>query len=201
MLSCDEAAMICDKNQYGEASFWDKFKLRVHILACKMCKEYTKQNSLLTKAFKKKANELKEHYKTVFLEQDQTPCPLFSHAESTLGFLSERARLAVATGKARRGLERAFDASTTRHFFEHSRCADEAESKPSSDMLLQIISEWQVSPEQVLMVGDTIYDMQMAENIGMPRVAVSYGVHHPDALSTHKPLRIIDCFSELQDFV
>jgi phosphoglycolate phosphatase len=41
----------------------------------------------------------------------------------------------------------------------------------------------------------------MAENIGMPRVAVSYGVHHPDALSAHKPLRIIDCFSELQDFV
>jgi phosphoglycolate phosphatase len=148
-----------------------------------------------------KANELKEHYKTVFLEQDQTPCPLFSHAESTLGFLSERARLAVATGKARRGLERAFDASTTRHFFEHSRCADEAESKPSSDMLLQIISEWQVSADQVLMVGDTIYDMQMAENIGMPRVAVSYGVHHEDALSVHKPLRIIDCFSELQDFV
>lgn len=60
MLSCDEAAMICDKNQYGEASYWDKFKLRIHILACKMCKEYTKQNSLLTKAFKKKANELKE---------------------------------------------------------------------------------------------------------------------------------------------
>lgn len=148
-----------------------------------------------------KADELKEHYKTVFINQDATPCPLFAHAESTLVFLSERARLAVATGKARRGLERAFDASSTRHFFEYSRCADEAESKPSSDMLLQIINQWQVSAKDVLMVGDTIYDMQMAENIGMPRVAVSYGVHHRDALSVHEPLQIIDCFSELQKFV
>jgi hypothetical protein len=62
MMSCDEAAMICDKNQYGEASFWDKFKLRIHILACKMCREYTKQNSLLTKAFNKKAKDLKEKH-------------------------------------------------------------------------------------------------------------------------------------------
>jgi phosphoglycolate phosphatase len=149
----------------------------------------------------KKADELKEHYKTVFIKQDTTPCPLFAHAESTLDFLSKRARLAVATGKARRGLERAFDASATRHYFDHSRCADEAESKPSSDMLIQIIEQWQVNADEVLMVGDTIYDMQMAENIGMHRVAVSYGVHHSDALSVHKPLRIIDCFSELQEFV
>ena len=149
----------------------------------------------------KKADELKEHYKKVFIQQDTTPCPLFAHAETTLDFLSQRARLAVATGKARRGLERAFEASNTRHFFEHSRCADEAESKPSSDMLLQIMKEWHVKADEVLMVGDTIYDMQMAENIGMPRVAVSYGVHDRDALLRHKPVRIIDCFSELNEFV
>ncbi|MFY0602413.1 MAG: hypothetical protein JXQ93_00580 [Flavobacteriaceae bacterium] len=62
MMSCDEAAMICDKNQYGEASFLDKIKLQIHLLACKMCKEYTKQNSLLTKVFKKKASHQKEQH-------------------------------------------------------------------------------------------------------------------------------------------
>lgn len=59
MLSCDEAVMICDKNQYGEASAWDKFRLRLHIITCKICRAYTKQNSLLTKVYKKKANEVK----------------------------------------------------------------------------------------------------------------------------------------------
>ncbi|MBF7072920.1 HAD-IA family hydrolase [Glaciecola sp. MH2013] len=148
-----------------------------------------------------KADEVTTHYKETFLNEDTTACPLFPHAESTLLALQQKARLAVATGKARRGLDRAFSLTNTKHFFELSRCADEAESKPSSDMLLQILAQWQVSAEEVLMVGDTTYDMQMAENIGMPRVAVSYGVHDAQDLQKHSPLKLIDCFSELLDFV
>jgi phosphoglycolate phosphatase len=82
-----------------------------------------------------------------------------------------------------------------------SRCADEAESKPSSDMLLQILEHWKVKADEVLMIGDTVYDMQMAENIGMPRVAVSYGVHDKEVLKKHRPLKVIDHFSELLPFV
>lgn len=147
-----------------------------------------------------KAAEIVTHYKSVFLEHDQTPCPLFNNAIETLTHLKQNAQLAVATGKARRGLERAWSHTGTKHFFELSRCADEAESKPSSDMLLQIIKEWNIEPEQALMVGDTVYDMQMAENIGMPRVAVSYGVHQKSALLKHQPLEIIDSFEMMRKF-
>ncbi len=49
MISCDEATAICDKNQYGEASFWDKIKLNLHLLMCKHCRGYSKQNHLITK--------------------------------------------------------------------------------------------------------------------------------------------------------
>ncbi|MFT5541934.1 MAG: phosphoglycolate phosphatase [Glaciecola sp.] len=148
-----------------------------------------------------KANELVKYYKNIFLEHDQTPCPLFDNAFQTLSHMQQRARLAVATGKARRGLERAWKGTGTKHFFEISRCADEAESKPSSDMLLQLIKEWNIEPEQALMVGDTVYDMQMAERIGMPRIGVSYGVHDRNALLNHSPIAIIDDFSEMSAFV
>ncbi|MFQ3249691.1 MAG: phosphoglycolate phosphatase [Glaciecola sp.] len=148
-----------------------------------------------------KADEIVTHYKSVFMASDQTPCPLFANAAHTLSHLKQNARLAVATGKARRGLERAWEKTNTKHFFELSRCADEAESKPSSDMLIQILNEWQIEPEQALMVGDTVYDMQMAENIGMPRVAVSYGVHSKENLLAHKPLSIIDSFDMMKSFV
>ncbi len=50
-ISCDEATTICDKNQYGEAMVFDKVKLSVHFLRCKICKMYTKQNTLLSKIF------------------------------------------------------------------------------------------------------------------------------------------------------
>lgn len=148
-----------------------------------------------------KANEVAAHYKRVFVDHDQTACPLFAEAEQTLIHLNRSARLAVATGKARRGLERAWEHTNTKHFFELSRCADEAESKPSSDMLIQILNEWNIEPEQALMVGDTIYDMQMAQNIGMPRVAVSYGVHNKEMLQRHQPLQIIDSIDMLKTYV
>jgi len=49
MISCDEATAICDKNQYGEASRWDKLRLNFHLLLCKHCSAYSKQNSIITK--------------------------------------------------------------------------------------------------------------------------------------------------------
>jgi hypothetical protein len=51
MLTCDEATAICDKNQYGEASISEKISLTFHLLLCKYCKKYTKQNDLMTKLF------------------------------------------------------------------------------------------------------------------------------------------------------
>ena len=54
-ITCDEATTICDKNQYGEATFTDKLKLNLHFLTCKICSLYTKQNTMLTKIYKGKA--------------------------------------------------------------------------------------------------------------------------------------------------
>ncbi len=48
-ISCDEATAICDKNQYGQASLFDKIKLNIHFIRCKFCKLYTKQNTYLTR--------------------------------------------------------------------------------------------------------------------------------------------------------
>ncbi len=50
-INCDEATTICNKNQYGEASFYEKLKLSFHIIFCKLCKTYSNQNNLLTKIF------------------------------------------------------------------------------------------------------------------------------------------------------
>lgn len=47
-ISCQEASNICNKSQYKEASFWDIVKLRIHLLYCKTCKQYSKKNSELT---------------------------------------------------------------------------------------------------------------------------------------------------------
>lgn len=51
MINCDEATAICDKNQYGEASLSEKVRLTFHLLVCKYCKSYSKQNNLMSQIF------------------------------------------------------------------------------------------------------------------------------------------------------
>jgi len=48
MISCDEAAIICNKKQYKEATFIEKIKLVMHLLICKTCSVFSKKNAELT---------------------------------------------------------------------------------------------------------------------------------------------------------
>jgi hypothetical protein len=60
MIKCDEATSICNKNQYCEASFFDKFRLGIHNFLCKKCRLYSEQNSFMTKLFKVHFHKSKE---------------------------------------------------------------------------------------------------------------------------------------------
>ncbi|MFT6796681.1 MAG: hypothetical protein ACJART_001825 [Maribacter sp.] len=48
MISCDKAAIICNKTQYREATFLEILKLRFHLFMCETCSKATEQNTKLT---------------------------------------------------------------------------------------------------------------------------------------------------------
>lgn len=52
-VSCEEAKYICDKNQYGEASFIELIKLNIRLIYCKITRAYSKKNGKLTKTMDK----------------------------------------------------------------------------------------------------------------------------------------------------
>jgi len=99
-----------------------------------------------------------------------------------------RLLLGIATGKARRGLDRVLAETGLIDCFDATRCADEAPSKPHPQMLLDLMAMLGVAAEHVLMVGDTEYDMEMATNACVAKVAVSSGVHGMARLQRHNPL-------------
>jgi len=141
-------------------------------------------------------------YKSAFTSHAVISSPLFDGALSLLETLRARGHLlAVATGKGRPGLQGAWQHTKTGHYFHTSRCADDAQSKPSPDMLQQILEELSLAPREALMIGDTSYDMAMAEAIGMDRVGVSYGVHTAQQLNKYQPLGIIDRLDELHVYL
>ena len=143
-----------------------------------------------------------EHYRNHYMVHDTTPTPLFAGVEQVLQQLkANNILLAVATGKQRKGLNRMFAETGLEHYFDISRCADEAQSKPHPDMLQQIIRELGVSADSAIMVGDTSHDMKMAQAIDMPRIGVTHGVHGRDVLSQFAPKAIIDSLPDLLHLV
>ncbi len=52
-IPCEEANHVCDKTQYKEATLWEKIKLNIHLAYCSACRKYTKNNTALTKLFKR----------------------------------------------------------------------------------------------------------------------------------------------------
>ena len=142
--------------------------------------------------------ELVERYRQHFLELDNTGMSLFPGVTEGLKQLTQQGYLlAVATGKARRGLDRVLDETGMRHLFASSRCADEAFSKPHPQMLQDILDDTGVDAGRALMIGDTVYDMEMARNAMVAGLAVSYGVHARDRLLGCGALACLDSFPEV----
>jgi len=109
--------------------------------------------------------------------------------------------LAVATGKSRRGLDEALHAAELKGMFDGSRTADETAGKPHPRMLHELMREFGVEPERVLMIGDTTHDLQMALNAGCPSVGVSYGAHEPEVFHALKPRHVVHSVRELHGWL
>ena len=136
-------------------------------------------------------------YRVHFLVRDAQTA-LFPGIEEGLARLRARGHLlAIATGKSRRGLERALDHTGLRAHFTASRCADEGHSKPHPGMLEAVMSELCIAQESTLMIGDTTHDLKMAANAGVRSVAVAYGAHPREALAAACPEVCVDSVDEL----
>lgn len=100
--------------------------------------------------------------------------------------------LAVATAKSRWGLRKDLEATGLAPIF-HSTCtADEAQAKPSPEMLLAILDDLGVRAREALMIGDTVHDLQMAINAGVPGLGVTTGSHNRAELETVEALDYLD---------
>ncbi len=141
--------------------------------------------------------ELGNRYRYHYL-QHQNDLSLFAGVMPLLGALRDRGHLlTVATGKSRRGLNEALHTAQLRGMFDGSRTADETAGKPHPLMLHELMAEFDVAPERVLMIGDTTHDLQMAQAAGCASVGVGYGAHPTDDFARYAPLFVADSVADL----
>ena len=111
--------------------------------------------------------------------------PLYPHVRDVLELLNAHPEtlLGVATGKSRRGLDKLLDGHDLRQYFVTQQVSDHHPSKPHPSIILTALAETGVAPQDAVMIGDTTFDMDMAQAAGVPFIGVDWGYHPATSLT------------------
>jgi phosphoglycolate phosphatase len=147
------------------------------------------------------AQQLATQYTTNYYA-GESEIPLYANAAETIVSLNRQGfKLAVATGKGRRGLNLAMEHCGLTKYFHATRTVDECFSKPHPQMLDELMEDLVVMPERTLMIGDTSYDLQMAKNAGVNAIGVTYGAHTAEQWQQLNPIQQFNDFTSLSKWL
>lgn len=129
---------------------------------------------------------LTEAYKRAFRAARQSGelhQPLFAGMAALLGELRSAGwLLGVATGMSRRGLDHCLATHSLSGHFITLQTADDHPSKPHPAMLEAALLEAGAEPQAAVMIGDTVFDICMAEAAHVRGIGVEWGYHAPREL-------------------
>ncbi|MCB1362272.1 MAG: HAD-IA family hydrolase [Rhodobacteraceae bacterium] len=139
----------------------------------------------------------KSAYAALRVRNGAAGSPLFPGARAALDRLAAdpTVRLAIATGKSRRGLDGLIAAHGLADLFVSTQVADNHPSKPHPAMVLACLAETGIAAADAVMVGDTEFDIDMGRAAGIRTIGVRWGYHPANRLSRADGL--IDRFAAL----
>lgn len=140
------------------------------------------------------ADHLGEAYKRAFAAAAPgVPEPLYRGMRQIVEALDDAASLlGVATGKSRRGVERTLSAHGLFERFVTIQTADTNPSKPHPAMVVEALAETGIDRARTVVIGDSPYDILMAQAAGVASIAVDWGYGQRAALRAARPGRWCD---------
>ena len=140
---------------------------------------------------------LAQSYRQAFVAMRGTPDfahePLYPGVAEAIEALADAGWvLGVATGKSDRGLALILAAHGLSDRFVTLQTADRHPSKPHPSMAQAAMRDAGAVPGTTVMIGDTGYDMAMAQAAGCAGVGVAWGYHAPDELLASGAARVVD---------
>lgn len=129
--------------------------------------------------------------------------PMFDGARALLERLTLRpaTQLAVATGKGKVGLDKALAQNDMAHYFASLQTPDANPSKPHPGMLHSAMDACGVGPDETVMIGDAVFDIQMANAAGVRSIGVAWGMQPAVSLAAAGAAMIVDRFDALYDAI
>ncbi|MEL6318013.1 MAG: HAD-IA family hydrolase, partial [Pseudomonadota bacterium] len=125
--------------------------------------------------------------------------PLYPGARACIERLrrDETLLLSVATGKARRGLDHTLGAHGLEGVFIATQTCSENPGKPHPGMIESCLAATGVAAADAVMIGDTVFDMEMAANAGVAAIGVAWGYHAAEELADAGAREIVSDFDAL----
>lgn len=146
----------------------------------------------------------KKMYEEIFARDNHKGAvTLFPHVRSTLQTLYDAGlTLTIATSRQRFSLLQFLQDMEIEHLFSHIVTVNDVEhAKPAPDMVLQTLERIGATPDETMMVGDAVYDIQMGVNAGVHTTAVTYGNGSREDMQACGAEHIIDSFAQLTDII
>jgi len=125
--------------------------------------------------------------------------PLYPGIAALIAELQRRDDVLVGmvTGKSRNGVGAVLAAHGFEKAFVVVRTAEDCPSKPHPAMVLECCGVTGIDADSTFVVGDAIYDMQMARAAGARAIGVNWGYHPPPALMQAGAERVLASPAEL----
>ena len=133
-------------------------------------------------------------YHEVFYEVAPKHIVLFPGVKEALEKLASRGyRMSIATSRSEQSLVMLLGEHGISQYFEVLGSVGCVENpKPAPDIVLWVLGRMGATPDQTLVIGDTVYDIQMGKAARCSTCAVTYGNHGPEQLRAAEPDFLID---------
>lgn len=140
-----------------------------------------------------------EVYRQLFPQYEVGNVKIFPHICETLEALHNKGlRMAICTSRTGVTLDLIMQRFGLAPYFETKiTCNDGCRPKPAPDMVLALLDRMALKPNEVMVVGDTTFDIEMGNAAGCATVAVTWGNHSAQQLSSAHPTYTITSIDQL----
>ena len=158
------------------------------------------ESSFATCLPKELISEAVQIYRSYYKAKGIHEAQLFPQIVDLLGELSSSYPLYITTTKNTPTAQDMTKNLGIYHFFD-GIYGSSPEAPHKADVIRQALHAHQLEPEQAIIIGDTKFDMQGAEETGIQKLAVTWGFgeradllnYQPDYIA-HKPIEVLEYF-------
>ena len=142
-------------------------------------------------------------YQRLFREVELPNTRIFPGVSQTLQTLkSKGVKMAIVTSRGIESLRLILTQNNILEYFDELVTRDNGfKPKPAPDMVNYLLQKMNLAPSDVLVVGDTTFDIDMGTAAGCKTCAVTYGNHSAERLATSKCDWMVGRFEEIIELI